>query len=77
MPTSKDVPASNLRSCLSTLQSIDQSSFTNDGERNEALLAAYALVSRLETPWDTMHRTALGQVKTPHHPVVPGLGFIR
>lgn len=51
--------------CLSTFQSISQSSFKDDGERNEALLAAYALVSRLETPWETVCRLTMAQVKTP------------
>lgn len=47
---------------IQVLEHIDQSSFTDDGERNEALLAAYALVSRLETPWETVARLAMAQV---------------
>lgn len=48
---------------LEALEQIDQSSFANDGERNEALLAAYALVRRLETPWETVARLGMAQVK--------------
>lgn len=65
MSISDDVPASKLESCLSTLESINQSSFKNDGERSKALLAAYALVSRLESPYETICRLTMGEVNTP------------
>lgn len=47
---------------IQVLEHMDQSPFTDDGVRNEALLAAYALVSRLETPWETVVRLAMAQV---------------
>ena len=63
MSTSDNIPASKFESCLSTLESINQSSFDNDGERGKALQAAYALVCQLESPWETICRLSMGQVK--------------
>ena len=37
----------------------------DEGERRKALLAAYALVARLETPWEFVARFCLGQVSPP------------
>lgn len=54
------------QSLIQTLNNIGADSFINDGERIEAVLAAYALVSRLETPWEFVARTCMGQV--PHNP---------
>lgn len=47
---------------LQCVNQIDRSSFPNDGERSRALLEAYALVSRLESPWDTVARLGLTEV---------------
>ena len=47
-----------------TLDGINADAFGNDGERIQALTAAYALVSRLETPWDFVLRLVMGQVIT-------------
>lgn len=47
---------------VQTLNGISADSFENDGERMEAVAAAYALVARLETPWDFVLRLAMGQV---------------
>lgn len=47
---------------LKDLASIDENSFSTDGDRSKALLGAYALVSRLETPWDTVARLGMNQV---------------
>ena len=41
---------------------VDSSSFADDGERIQALLATYAMLSRLETPWETIVRLSMGQV---------------
>ncbi|KAI1446999.1 S-adenosyl-L-methionine-dependent methyltransferase [Annulohypoxylon stygium] len=49
------------QSLIQTLNNIGADSFINDGERIEAVLAAYALVSRLETPWEFVARTCMGQ----------------
>ncbi|KAI0139592.1 S-adenosyl-L-methionine-dependent methyltransferase [Hypoxylon sp. NC0597] len=46
---------------IRTLNSIGANSFSNDGERIQAVLAAYALVSRLETPWEFVARLCMGQ----------------
>ena len=51
------------KSFLPTIQGINATSFVDDGERSKILLAAYALVSRLETPWETVCRLAMAQVK--------------
>ena len=44
------------------INEISPSTFSNEGERAEALLATYALLSRLETPWETIVRLCMGQV---------------
>ena len=49
---------------LQTLNAINVDRLTDDGQRIETLLAAYALVSRLETPWDFVLRLCMGQVTT-------------
>lgn len=48
---------------VQTLNGISADSFENDGQRMEAVAAAYALVARLETPWDFVLRLAMGQVR--------------
>ncbi|KAI0506275.1 S-adenosyl-L-methionine-dependent methyltransferase [Xylaria bambusicola] len=40
---------------------IDVSTFANEEQRAEAVAAAQALVSRLETPWEFIMRTCMGQ----------------
>jgi hypothetical protein len=47
---------------IHTLKEIDANSFSDDGERTQAVLAAYALVARLETPWEFLARFCMGQV---------------
>lgn len=46
---------------MQTLNGINADTFSNDGKRIQTLLAAYALVSRLETPWDFVLRLCMGQ----------------
>ena len=53
-----------IETVLTTLDSLNAESFANDGDRNKALLAAYALVSRLETPWETVARIGMTQVRS-------------
>ena len=53
---------------LHDLNAITAESFANDGERNQAVLAAHALVSRLETPWEFVARLCMGQVCIHPHP---------
>ncbi|KAI2465128.1 S-adenosyl-L-methionine-dependent methyltransferase [Annulohypoxylon bovei var. microspora] len=53
--------ASQPQDLIQTLNKIEANSFINDGERIQAVLAAYALVSRLETPWEFVARTCMGQ----------------
>ena len=57
-----DIHTSSVASYFPTVGEISGSSFSDDGERSKALLAAYALVSRLETPWETILRLSMGQV---------------
>lgn len=54
--------SNNLQKFCQTIGEVDANSFLNDGERMQAVTAAYALVSRLETPWDFVLRTCMGQV---------------
>ncbi|KKK24807.1 hypothetical protein P175DRAFT_0439305 [Aspergillus ochraceoroseus IBT 24754] len=42
-----------------SIEGISASSFQFDGDRIQALAAAYSLVSRLETPWDTVARLCM------------------
>lgn len=51
-----------LTKALQTIDAIGASSFPDDGERAQALLATYAMLSRLETPWETILRLCMGQV---------------
>lgn len=53
---------------LHGLNAITAKSFANDGERNQAVLAAHALISRLETPWEFAARFCMGQVRIHPHP---------
>ncbi|KEY64592.1 hypothetical protein S7711_03651 [Stachybotrys chartarum IBT 7711] len=46
---------------VQTLSEITPESFANDGERIQILTAVYALVARLETPWDFVLRLCMGQ----------------
>ncbi len=64
MPTANCAQPTTLDTILLTLEGITQTSFDNDGERSKALLAAYALTSRLESPWETVCRLAMAQVIT-------------
>lgn len=47
---------------LQNINAISASSFPDNGERGQALLATYAMLSRLETPWETILRLCMGQV---------------
>ncbi|KAI4114351.1 MAG: hypothetical protein LQ345_004846 [Seirophora villosa] len=46
---------------MSILNTISTDSIQNEGEKCQTLLAAYALVSRLETPWEVIARLCMGQ----------------
>lgn len=46
-----------------SIEGINRPSFSFDGDRIKALAAAYALVSRLETPWDTVARLCMTEVR--------------
>lgn len=46
----------------SVLDGVTPASFENEDQRIKTLLAAYALVARLETPWETTARLCMGQV---------------
>ncbi|KAK7182858.1 hypothetical protein DPSP01_011978 [Paraphaeosphaeria sporulosa] len=43
------------------LDGVSLSSFENEDQRGKALLAAYALAARLETPWETTARLCMSQ----------------
>ena len=40
---------------LQTLEKSSSTTFADDRERTEALMATYTLVSQLKTPWETIH----------------------
>ncbi|KAI1245633.1 hypothetical protein MGN70_012525 [Eutypa lata] len=54
-------PLTMTNQIVQTLNGISADSFEKDGQRMEAVAAAYALVARLETPWDFVSRLAMGQ----------------
>ena len=41
------------------LEELRNTSFANDGERIQTLFATYALMSQLETPWETILRLCM------------------
>lgn len=47
---------------LESINNITEASFTSPGDKRQALLAVYSLMSRLESPWDTSLRMYLSQV---------------
>ncbi|KAK8124333.1 S-adenosyl-L-methionine-dependent methyltransferase [Apiospora kogelbergensis] len=51
--------SNDVGSFIHSIKDVNRSSFAFDGDRIQALRAAYALVSRLETPWDTVARLVL------------------
>ena len=55
-------PSEALQNYLKVVEETSDTSFANDGERMQALSATYALMSRLETPWETLLRLCAGQV---------------
>ncbi|KAI4197130.1 MAG: hypothetical protein LQ348_002197 [Seirophora lacunosa] len=61
MTVANGVHSSAFEHLTPALEHINPSSFENEGERSKALQAAYALVSRLETPWETLCRLAMTQ----------------
>ncbi|KAJ5733504.1 hypothetical protein N7493_002290 [Penicillium malachiteum] len=52
---------SSVETILKSINDINSDSFETDGDRANTLLAAYALVSRLETPWETVSRIVLNE----------------
>jgi len=69
--TQKNSTLSPFKCLLRSLDGLERESFADDGERIEALHAAYALVSRLESPWETICRLCMGQVCS-----IPAIGAI-
>ncbi|KAJ5405945.1 hypothetical protein N7465_007229 [Penicillium sp. CMV-2018d] len=61
MSTTNEVNDSHVRlnDFCNVVEAVDQSSFSSDGERIKALAAAYRLIGRLETPWDTVARLCM------------------
>lgn len=53
----------DVQDVVRSLSGIKADSFANDGDRIQALAAAYELVARIETPWDFVLRTCMGQVR--------------
>ena len=54
-----------LQDFLQILDATKATSFADDGGRSQALEAVYALVSQLETLWETTWRLYMGQVSVP------------
>lgn len=55
-------PTQPIERVLENINQIQPGDFSSDGDRNQALLAAYALIGRLETPWETVLRLCMNQV---------------
>lgn len=53
----------NVDEFVRSIEGINRSSFSFDGDRIKALAAAYALVSHLETPWDSVARLCMTEVR--------------
>ncbi|KAJ5621336.1 hypothetical protein N7528_006119 [Penicillium herquei] len=53
--------STSVETILKSINDINSDSFETDGDRVNALLAAYALVSRLETPWETISRMVMNE----------------
>lgn len=63
MATQTNEQSQGFGKALQTLSAkVTPALLVNDEERTEALLAAYALVGQLETPWETMLRLSMAQV---------------
>lgn len=75
MTISKGITSSatlvNVDDYLHSIEGINRSSFSYDGDRIKALAAAYALVSNLETPWDTVARLCMTEVCNKGESLVP------
>lgn len=56
------VSAVDVNTFVHTIERVSASGFAYDGDRIKALAAAYALASRLETPWDTVARLCMTEV---------------
>ncbi|KAL5001374.1 S-adenosyl-L-methionine-dependent methyltransferase [Aspergillus recurvatus] len=54
-------PAKSTDEVIASLNTINPEDFANDGDRHKALLATYALASRLETPWETIVRLTMNE----------------
>lgn len=54
---------SPLQGYLQTVENLNSLSFGNEEDRLRALHATYALVSRIESPWETVVRLGMGQVR--------------
>ncbi len=57
-----EMPSEAVQRYLKVAEETSDTSFADDGERIQALLATYALMSRLETPWETILRVCCDQV---------------
>lgn len=55
-------PEANVENFVQSIESVGRTSFKSDGDRIQALRSAYALISRLETPWDTVARLVMIEV---------------
>ncbi|KAF9873973.1 hypothetical protein CkaCkLH20_08707 [Colletotrichum karsti] len=52
---------STFASFINSIENVGSASFSNEGERRQALQAAQALLVRLESPWDTAMRLNMSQ----------------
>ncbi|RMD44105.1 hypothetical protein DV735_g969, partial [Chaetothyriales sp. CBS 134920] len=58
-----------------TLEAINAESFTDEEDRIRTLFATYALVARLETPWEFIARFCMSQVTSDFSTLHPSLGL--
>lgn len=62
-PNGTSASLTNVDAFVHSIEGINRASFSFDGDRIKALAAAYALVSHLETPWDTVARLCMTEVR--------------
>lgn len=63
VPNGISASFTNVDEFVRSIEGINRSSFSFDGDRIKALAAAYALVSHLETPWDSVARLCMTEVR--------------
>ncbi|KAK6077443.1 s-adenosyl-l-methionine-dependent methyltransferase [Seiridium cupressi] len=59
--SSAPIGRSQVETLLDLSANLNRESFSNDGERAQAVQSLWSLITRLETPWETIARLCMGQ----------------